>query len=89
MLKEKLYVRIYNEQALQAQKRKTEEEKNQQGVLKREAQSLSETCQDLEKKRQKLAQDIQTKTNHVSCLEGQLSHAKQSLDAETNKVQVI
>lgn len=47
---------------------------------------LSESCEDLEKKRQKLASELQTKDNRVSCLDGTLSHTKAQLNTETQKV---
>lgn len=73
-------------QALQIQKRKVDEEKNQYSGLKRENQNLSETCQEIEKKREKLAHDLTQKENQLSCLDGKLSHTKSQLDAETKKV---
>ena len=73
-------------QALDKQKRKVEEEKSAQASLKRENQSLIESCDELERKRQKIEHDLQTKEAHISCLEGQLSSAKNSADAESNKV---
>ena len=73
-------------QALQVQKRKVDEEKNQYSGLKRENQTLSETCEDLEKKREKLAHDLQQKENQLSCLDGKFSHTKSQLEAETKKV---
>lgn len=47
---------------------------------------MSETCQDVENKRQKLAQELQSKENQISCLDGKLSHTKAQLDTETAKV---
>ena len=55
-------------------------------VLKREIQSLTESCDDVEQKRQKLATDVHTKEQHINALNGQLAHLKKSLDQETNKV---
>ena len=69
----------------QKQIRKTEEEKSKYSDLKHENQSLSESCQRIERNREKLQHDIQNKDTHIACLEGKLSHAKQSLDAEINK----
>ncbi|KAL5008958.1 hypothetical protein ScPMuIL_014539 [Solemya velum] len=74
------------EQALQVQKRKVEDERNQVASVKRENQSLLESCEEAEKKRHKLLQDIHTKDNHISCLEGQLSHTKSNLGTESTKV---
>jgi hypothetical protein len=61
-------------------------EKNLGACLQREIQNLSESCEDVEKKRQKLAQELQIKDNKLSIVEGQLSHAKAQLDTETHKV---
>ena len=67
------------------QLRKTEEEKNTQATLKRDNQSLAETCQELERKREKVTHDLHSKETLVSCLEGKLSHVQQQLDAESNR----
>lgn len=73
-------------QALANQKKKVEEEKNLGASLQREIQILSESCEDVEKKRQKIAQELQIKDNKLSIVEGQLSHAKAQLDTELQKV---
>ena len=39
----------------------------------------------MERAREKLAHDLQSKDAHIACLEGQLSHTKQSLEAENSK----
>ncbi|CAH1262708.1 CENPF [Branchiostoma lanceolatum] len=54
-------------------------------IMKRENQTLVESCEDLQRKREKIQHDLQTKESLVSCMEGQLSHAKASLDTETSK----
>ena len=76
-------------QALDKQKRKVEEEKSAQSSLKRENQSLIESCDELERKRQKIEHDLQTKEAHIACLEGQLSSAKNSADVESTKVKPL
>ncbi|XP_019625667.1 PREDICTED: centromere protein F-like [Branchiostoma belcheri] len=73
------------EQTLQKTKRNLEEEKNKVTIMKRENQTLVESCEDLQKKREKIQHDLQTKESLVSCMEGQLSHAKASLDTETGR----
>ncbi|CAL1531250.1 unnamed protein product, partial [Lymnaea stagnalis] len=57
------------EQTLEVHKRKGSNEKSELSELKRENQALSETCQDLEKKRLKLANDLLVKENQVTSLE--------------------
>lgn len=54
--------------------------------MQREIQNLSDSCEEVEKKRQKLAQELQIKENKLSVIEGQLSHAKAQLDSESQKV---
>ena len=73
-------------QTLDKQKQKVEEEKKSLTSLKNENQSLIESCDALETKRQKLEHEGQTKDTRISCLEGQLNRAQQSLDAEIAKV---
>ena len=73
-------------QALDKQKQKTEDEKKNQDVLKKDNQALMDSCQDLERRRQKFEHDIHTKDARISCLEGQLSQTKKSLEVQTNKV---
>lgn len=71
--------------ALEKQKRLTEEEKGKHSTLKREIQSLSESCDEAERNKQKLQHEIQLKDGKISCIEGQLNRVKQCLDVETNK----
>ena len=73
-------------QALEVQKHKVEEGKATVTSQQREIQQLSEKCEEIEKKRQKLAQDIQIKDNKLSVMDGQLSHTKAQLDTMSNKV---
>ena len=76
-------------QALANQKRKTEEEKSQVQCIKRENQSLIDSCDELEKKRTKLEHELHTKDTHIACLEGQVSSAKKILLTEQNRVFII
>lgn len=55
-------------------------EKNEASALKRENQSLVESCEHLEKARQKLTHDIQTKEQQVNYLDGQLNSFKKQTD---------
>ena len=66
-----------------------EDEKSQVATLKREIQSLSETCDDVEQKRQKLAAELHTKETHINAINGQMAHLKKSLDQETSKVIIV
>ena len=79
----------FTHKALGNQKKKVEEERSLQLVLKKEKQSLVETCDDLEKKRQKLIHDVATKDGRIACLEGQLDSTKLALKVETNKVKSV
>ncbi|KAK3707104.1 hypothetical protein QZH41_014697 [Actinostola sp. cb2023] len=67
------------------QKRFTEEEKGRNASLKRENQSLSESCDEAERSNQKLQHEIHLKDGRISCVEGQLNRLKQSLDHEISK----
>lgn len=71
--------------ALAKQKRLTDEEKDKTATLKRENQTLSESCDDIERTKQKLQHEIQSKEGRLSCVEGQVSRLKQSLDNEICK----
>ena len=73
-------------QVVQKEKRRVEDEKTQTSALKREIQSLSETCEDVEQKRQKLATELHTKETLINTLNGQLAHLKKNLEQETSKV---
>lgn len=55
-------------------------EKSEASALKRENQSLVESCENLEKTKQKLTHDIQTKEQQVNYLEGQLNLCKKQID---------
>jgi centromere protein F len=73
-------------QALDKQKQKTDEEHRNNSMLKKDNQSLMDSCEDLEKRRQRFEHDIHTKDTRIACLEGQLAQAKKQLAEETNKV---
>lgn len=70
---------------LQKQKKLTEEERSQSASLKRDIQSLTESCQELERNRQKSLHELQTKDSRISILEGQLGKVKQTLETESAK----
>ncbi len=55
-------------------------EKSEASAIKRENQSLVESCESLEKTKQKLTHDIQTKEQQVNYLEGQLNLSKKQID---------
>ncbi|XP_032218810.2 centromere protein F [Nematostella vectensis] len=71
--------------ALEKQKRQTKEEENKYSLLKRDNQLLSESCEDLERTRQKLLHDIQSKDGKISCVEGKLNRLKQNLEVESKR----
>ncbi|KAL8185395.1 UNVERIFIED_CONTAM: hypothetical protein K2H54_049109 [Gekko kuhli] len=66
--------------ALQKQKQKVESEKTEGATLKRENQSLTELCDNLEKTRQKLSHELQVKESQVSFQEGQLILSKKQVE---------
>ncbi|XP_028825308.1 centromere protein F-like [Denticeps clupeoides] len=68
------------EAALQKQKQKMDSEKNESAVLKRENQSLVESCENLEKARVKVTHDFQVKEQQVNYLEGQLNSSKKQIE---------
>jgi predicted nucleic acid-binding Zn-ribbon protein len=76
-------------QALEKQKRKNEEDRLALVQMTKEYKNMTDACDELERKRLKIEHDLQTKEAHVACLEGQLSHSKQSFDAEVVKVNHI
>lgn len=55
-------------------------EKSEASAIKRENQCLVESCESLEKTKQKLTHDIQTKEQQVNYLEGQLNLCKKQID---------
>ncbi|XP_063040363.1 centromere protein F isoform X2 [Engraulis encrasicolus] len=68
------------EAALQKQKQKFDSEKSEAAALKRENQSLVESCDTLDKTRQKLSHDLHVKEQQVNFLEGQLSASKKQIE---------
>ncbi|KAM6208294.1 centromere protein F isoform 2-T2 [Sarcoramphus papa] len=68
------------EAALQKQKQKVENEKNEAATLKRENQSLMELCDSLEKAKQKISHDLQVKESQVSIQSGQLNSSKKDIE---------
>ncbi|KAM7061111.1 centromere protein F [Acridotheres tristis] len=68
------------EAALQKQKQKVENEKNESAILKRENQSLMELCDNLEKAKQKISHDLQVKESQVSIQSGQLNSCKKDIE---------
>uniref|UniRef100_UPI00398EF13B centromere protein F-like n=1 Tax=Pristiophorus japonicus TaxID=55135 RepID=UPI00398EF13B len=68
------------EVAFQKQNQKLEGERDENAALKREAQSLTEEGNSLEKARQRLCHEIQVKETLVCSLEGQLLAAKKQVD---------
>ncbi|XP_018118078.1 centromere protein F isoform X2 [Xenopus laevis] len=68
------------EDAFQKQKQKAESEKNEVAAIKRENQSLIETCDNQEKAKQKITHEFQVKESQVNFLEGQLSASKKQIE---------
>ncbi|XP_054254975.1 centromere protein F [Indicator indicator] len=68
------------EAALQKQKQKVENEKNEAATLKRENQSLMELCDSLEKAKQKVSHDLHVKESQVSIQAGQLNSSKKNIE---------
>ncbi|XP_025904199.1 centromere protein F isoform X2 [Nothoprocta perdicaria] len=68
------------EAALQKQKQKVENEKNEGATLKRENQSLMELCDNLEKAKQKISHDLQVKESQVNFQSGQLNSSKKQIE---------
>ncbi|XP_010115011.1 PREDICTED: centromere protein F-like, partial [Chlamydotis macqueenii] len=68
------------EAALQKQKQKVENEKNEAATLKRENQSLMELCDSLEKAKQKILHDLQVKESQVNIQSEQLKSSKKDTE---------
>ncbi|KAM6406826.1 centromere protein F [Pluvialis apricaria] len=68
------------EAALQKQKQKVENEKNEAATLKRENQGLMELCDSLEKAKQKISHDLQVKESQVNIQSGQLNSSKKDIE---------
>lgn len=71
--------------ALAKQKRLTDEEKEKNALIKRDNQTLTESCDEAERTKQKLQHEIQLKEGRLSCVEGQVTRLKQGLDSEISK----
>ncbi|XP_041108642.1 centromere protein F [Polyodon spathula] len=68
------------EAAFQKQKQKVENEKNEVTAIKRENQCLVESCNNLEKTRQKITHDLQVKEQQVNNLKGEISSSKKLVE---------
>ncbi|XP_059841831.1 centromere protein F [Hypanus sabinus] len=68
------------EAALLKQKQKVENEKTESSALKREHQTLIDSCENLEKTKQKISHDLQVKESQVNYLEGQLASSKKLVE---------
>ncbi|KAK1170664.1 centromere protein F [Acipenser oxyrinchus oxyrinchus] len=68
------------EAAFQKQKQKVENEKNEVTAIKRENQCLVESCNNLEKSRQKITHDLQVKEQQVNNLKGEISSSKKLVE---------
>ncbi|CAL8403773.1 unnamed protein product [Boreogadus saida] len=68
------------EAALQKQKQKVDSERSDASHLIRENQTLLESCDSLEKSRQKVVHDLGIKEQQVSYLDGQLSASKRTIE---------
>ncbi|XP_013908362.1 PREDICTED: centromere protein F [Thamnophis sirtalis] len=69
------------EAALEKQKQKVDKEKNEGATLKRENQNLMELCDNLEKNKQKLFHELQTKESQINFQEGQLISSKKQVES--------
>lgn len=72
--------------ALQNQKKKTEEEKALAAQQARDNKNLSEACENLQKKSDKLQHDLHSKDDQILNLQGLLARSKQAQDGENGKV---
>ncbi|TNN60828.1 Centromere protein F [Liparis tanakae] len=68
------------EAALQKQKQKADSERTETTALKRENQSLLESCDSLEKARQRVVHDLGIKEQQVSYLDGQLNSCRKTIE---------
>ncbi|KAM5295315.1 LOW QUALITY PROTEIN: uncharacterized protein AAES06_005492 [Glossophaga mutica] len=66
------------EAVLQKQTHKVENEELEDTTLQRENRSLRETCENLEKAKQKISHELQVKESQVNIQEGQLSSARKT-----------
>ncbi|NWW52536.1 CENPF protein, partial [Pedionomus torquatus] len=70
----------YLKVALQKQKQKVENEKNEAATLKRKNRSLMELCDNLETAKQKISNDLQVKETQVNIQSGQLNSSKKIIE---------
>jgi centromere protein F len=71
------------------QKQIAETERTQSVSSRREAQTLAENCENLERAKRKALQDLSQRDARYASLEDQLKKTKATLEAETNqKVQI-
>ncbi|XP_035176862.1 centromere protein F isoform X2 [Oxyura jamaicensis] len=68
------------EVALEKQKQKVENEKNEAATLKRENQSLMELCDSLDKAKQKISHDLKVKESQINIQSGQLNDSKKEIE---------
>lgn len=68
------------EVALEKQKQKVENEKNEAATQKRENQSLMELCDSLDKAKQKISHDLKVKESQINIQSGQLNDSKKEIE---------
>ncbi|XP_072840444.2 centromere protein F [Pogona vitticeps] len=79
------------EAVMHKQRQKHEEEKASWALLSQENRSLAEACEQADRARQRLAQELQAKDGQLSCLEAQLAQATRrqaELEEELRRCQV-
>ena len=67
---------VFRFQVIEKNKRKFDEEKSLTSELKRENQSLVDSCDSLAKAKEKLEHDLHTRQQRLNCLDGELQAAK-------------
>ncbi|XP_078261927.1 uncharacterized protein cenpf [Rhinoraja longicauda] len=68
------------EAALLKQKQKVESEKTEASALKRECQTLNDSCDNLEKTKQRIYHELQLKESQINYLESQLASSKKHVE---------
>ncbi|XP_028566523.2 uncharacterized protein LOC114586853 isoform X3 [Podarcis muralis] len=79
------------EAMMHKQRQKHEEERASWALLSQENRSLAEACEQVERGRQRLAQELQAKEAQLSCLEAQLAQATRrqtELEEELRRCQI-
>ncbi|CAI5798145.1 Hypothetical predicted protein [Podarcis lilfordi] len=79
------------EAMMHKQRQKHEEERASWALLSQENRSLAEACEQVERSRQRLAQELQAKEAQLSCLEAQLAQATRrqaELEEELRRCQI-